>query len=104
MVVVLVLVVGGTLLLIAGLVVATALALAWLALERWLPGIRGAEALKEIAQTPESVAALPASPDFAIALPGGGPTPRTGSTDSPDATRFKEALSDSAELQQALVA
>ena len=101
LVVVLVLVLGGTVLLIAGLVVAAALALVWLALERWLPGIRRAEALKEAAQTPEAVAALPASPDFAVALPGSGATPRAGSTDSPDATRFKQALSDAAELQQA---
>ena len=59
------------------------------------------EALREDAQTPEAVAALPTSPDFAIALPGSGVTPRSGSTDSPDATRFKQALTDAAELQQA---
>ncbi|MDX6526813.1 MAG: hypothetical protein QOI43_2324, partial [Gaiellales bacterium] len=100
-VVVIVLVLGGTPALVAGLAIAALLVLAWLALERWLPGIRRADALREQAQTPAAVAALPASPDFQIALPGSGTTPRRGQSDSPEATRFKQALVDAAELQQA---
>ena len=100
-IVVLVLVLGGTPLVVAGLIVAAVLALVWLALERWLPGIRRARALEEEAQTPGAVALLPTSPDFAIAVPGSGATPRSGSSDSADASRFKRALTDAAELQQA---
>jgi hypothetical protein len=100
LVVVVVLLTGGTPALVAGLAIAALLVLVWLALERWLPGIRRANALREDAQTPAGVAELPTSPDFRIALPGSGTTPRTGATDSPDATRFKEALLDSAVLQQ----
>jgi hypothetical protein len=99
-VVAVVLIVGGTAVLVAGLVVAALLALVWLVLERWLPGIRRANALREDAQTPAAVASLPTSPDFEIAVPGSGATPHGGSSDSPAATRFKEALVDAAELQQ----
>jgi hypothetical protein len=42
--------------------------------------------------TVQQVDAMPASPDFHIGTPSAGPAPHTGSVDSPEATRFKEAL------------
>jgi len=47
----------------------------------------------------DPVAVLPLSPDFVLRAPGDPTAPHTGSTDSPEATRFKTALRD---LQQAL--
>jgi len=43
---------------------------------------------------PDPTGELPLSPNFVISLPGENVRPRPGQTDSPDATRFKEALHD----------
>jgi hypothetical protein len=67
---------------------------------RWTRTIRAADRLREQQQTPAAVAELPASPDFRIAQPGSGSTPHTGTTDSAEATRYKQALVDAARLQQ----
>lgn len=61
-------------------------------LRGWLQGVRLSDSLREENQTPESVDALPKSPDFTLSQPGAGVVPSTGATDSLEATRFKSAL------------
>jgi hypothetical protein len=43
---------------------------------------------------PSPVGALPTSADFVVSLPGEGVRPTAGGTDSPEAVRFKQALTD----------
>src|SRR5262249_43591089 len=52
------------------------------------------DSIREENQTPESVDRLPRSPDFVLSEPGSGFTPRFGSSDSPEAMRFKTGLRD----------
>jgi hypothetical protein len=69
--------------------------------------IQVSDSLLEQNQTPESVDALPASPDFTLTDPDPATTSITlsdGGTDSPTAARFKEALKTIAELVQASTA
>src|SRR5262249_58736379 len=93
--------VSGLAAVIVCVVLAAIFAVAWVVLERVVVSLRRADTLREEAQTPAAVAELPKSPDFAIAVPGSGAVPHRGSTDSAEATRFKEALVDTAVLQQA---
>jgi hypothetical protein len=65
-------------------------------LKKWKQDIKNAEALEPGNFTPAGVADMPASPDFSISYPD-APKPFTtvsGGTDSAEATRFKEALTD----------
>ncbi|QIG49954.1 hypothetical protein G5V57_20830 [Nordella sp. HKS 07] len=67
------------------------------ALYRALRTLRATDSLKEFGQTPASVDALPASPDFTLAVPGTTVNPVTlqeGGTDSAEGARFKTALKD----------
>ena len=57
--------------------------------------------IREGNQTAGSVDRLPRSPDFVIAEPDSGFTPKRGSTDSPEAARFKSALKDAYALIEA---
>jgi hypothetical protein len=63
-------------------------------LGRWAEQIKQADAIREENQTPQSVDALPRSPDFVLSEPGAGFTPRLGATDSVEAARFKTGLKD----------
>lgn len=62
-----------------------------------LRSIRIADALREENQTPASIDALPASPDFTLTDPGvatAAVTLTSGGTDSAEAARFKQALKE----------
>ena len=87
------------------LVVAIALFVAAFFLSRRLTAVnnalRAADLLREVNQTPESIAKLPAVSDFRITEINSGFVPRTGGTDSVEATRFKTSLRDSFTLVQA---
>lgn len=64
-------------------------------LKKWKEQIKNAEALDPENFTPAGVAAMPSSPDFTISYPNAPKPFTTGSgTDSAEATRFKEALTD----------
>jgi hypothetical protein len=60
-----------------------------------------AHVIAEAGQTPASMSDLPSSPDFVLSAPGTTVRPTTGSTDSPTAARFKDALRDSFSLLSA---
>ncbi|MGH9248000.1 MAG: hypothetical protein ACRD0W_00545 [Acidimicrobiales bacterium] len=77
---------------ILGVVVVAVAVAAWRLLDRWYVALRRAARLREGNQTPEAVDDLPRSPDFVLSEPGSGVRPRTGTSDSPEATRFKGAL------------
>jgi hypothetical protein len=92
----------------AGIVLAavplTAGAVTTFELLRALGRIRAADSLREEGQTPASVDALPASPDFALTDPASGDdtvTLERGGTDSPEGARFKAAVRDLNTLVQA---
>jgi len=74
-------------------------------LVRKLREVRRADSLLEQNQTPASVDALPASPDFTLTIPSTGPdatvTLTRGGTDSPEGARFRTALRDLHALVQA---
>ncbi|MGB7537145.1 MAG: hypothetical protein WBM17_01280 [Anaerolineales bacterium] len=76
--------------------VGTALAaLAVYLIRRLVPALRqarAADALHSDGLTPDSVRRLPASPNFAVGSPKSVPVPVLGSTDSPEAVRYKESL------------
>jgi hypothetical protein len=63
-------------------------------LRRWQRGLALATSIREDRQTPASVDDLPRVSNFVISRPDSGFTPRAGSTDSVEATRFKSALKD----------
>jgi len=67
----------------------------------WQASAGRENSIAEAGQTPASVATLPASPDFTLSAPGSAFRPSPGSTDSPVAARFKDALRDSYTLLQA---
>ena len=62
--------------------------------------VQDAESVLEKNQTPESVNDLPNSPDFRITDMGEGFKPTRGSTDSPEASRYKTALRDTYDFVQ----
>ncbi len=87
--------------LLIGLVVLGAL----IALALWLLKVKSEEApalsIQENDQTPAEVASLPDNPGFTLSAPGAGSSTPTGTTDSPMAVRFKQALGDSYALVDA---
>jgi hypothetical protein len=79
-----------------GLILAIAVVVAAFLLSRAISRFNtrsdGAASLVSDQRTPESVDEMPKSPDFRIGIPGQGPAPNPGTTDSVEGTRFKEAL------------
>lgn len=71
----------------AAVVVAAAAWIAW-----QFRTARAADVLNPETRTPASVEDLRLSPDFHIGVPGTGPAPQIGTTDSTEAQRFKDAL------------
>ena len=64
-------------------------------LKKWRKQIKDAEMLSPESFTPEAVQEMPKSPDFTISSPGAPSKFVTGGVaDSPEATRFKAALTD----------
>ncbi len=84
---------------VAGIAFAVAIAAAgiWLfvLLRKWETGAAPAEAITEQNQTAAAVDQLPKNPTFALSDPGSTFRPPTGTTDSPTAVNFKNALRDS---------
>ncbi len=72
-------------------VVLVAIAL-FIFLRRLTINIQNAEGVLPEQQTPESVDELPTIPDFRVTELGDPYVPQTGVSDSPEATRFKQAL------------
>jgi hypothetical protein len=83
------------------LALGTGLAYASWVLRGWQASADRESAVAETGQTPASVTTLPKSPDFALSAPGRAFRAAAGSTDSPVAARFKDALRDSYTLRQA---
>ena len=79
-----------------GVVVGAALigAAVWIlrATDRDLRRRRALRGLSPDNRTPDGIDRLPKSPDFRIGIPGRAAAPSIGDTDSPEATRFKNAL------------
>jgi hypothetical protein len=92
LIVLLLLLVSPPVALVAGAVLIVLGILAFRLLDRLLKRLKAAEALRLEAATAESVDELPKSPDFKVGTPGVDPAPSSGSTDSAEAERFKEAL------------
>jgi hypothetical protein len=84
---------GGILIGIGGVAIAGLVAL-FRQLQQWAKQIEQADSIREENQTPESVDELPKSPDFVLTEPGSSFKPSQGTTDSPEAVRFKTALKD----------
>jgi hypothetical protein len=82
-----------------------ALAIAAVVMALWVGNLMKrqteAESILPENRTPEAIDQMPKSPNFEIGVPGTVPAPVQGATDSPDATRFKEALRNSAVLLEA---
>lgn len=91
-------VIGGAFLIVLGLVVAAALALATAALWRARASIARADVLREEDLTPAAIDRLPPTPDFHLAAPASGFTPHVDGTDSAEAVHFKSALREVAAL------
>jgi hypothetical protein len=70
-------------------------------LTSWARALRTSDLIRESNQTPEAIDSLPPVSDFKITEPGSGFVPRTGGSDSIEATRFKAALRDSFQLIRA---
>ena len=91
---------GGTLFAItASAVTAISLAL-FIVLRRLTRDVNNAESILPEEQTPASVDELPNSPDFHITEIDDPFVPQTGTTDSPEARRFKSALRDNFDFVQ----
>lgn len=89
-----------------GVLIAGAAISAWLL--RLRRAVRRSDGLREDNQTPESIDALPASPDFALSAPDGSAaaaavTLSSGGADSAEGARFKTALRDVGAVLQASV-
>jgi hypothetical protein len=84
---------GGIVVAIGGVAIAALITL-FRQLQQWTNQIAQADSIREENQTPESVDKLPKSPDFVLAKPGSGVKPSQGTTDSAEATRFKDAIKD----------
>src|SRR6266850_4663454 len=102
LIVVLLLVLGASVaLLAAGIAVAGGLVYAWRALTNWSKDVHAADSLKSDNQTPQSVDAIPKSPDFRLTSPEENISPTVGgAADSPNAVRFKSSLKDMYRLLQ----
>jgi hypothetical protein len=88
-----------------GLPVGVALLAGLAALARWLWRLQAqsapALAIEQAGQTPAAVGELPHNPAFTLSEPGSAHSTPTGSSDSPTAARFKQALGDSFALLDA---
>ncbi|RKS28633.1 hypothetical protein BJ917_1529 [Pseudomonas sp. WPR_5_2] len=84
---------------IVGILMAAALIIGGIWLYRYLKNVQKAmaatQSIQQSNQTPTAVAQLPQSPDFTLQQPGSAVRPTTGTSDSPTAVRFKNALFDS---------
>jgi hypothetical protein len=96
---ILLLLVGGTAALIIGIAVVVVGIAVTLYLTRVVAELERVDPLYEAGQTVQGVADLPTSADFTISRPGDDVTPTTGDTDSVEAMRFKAALTDAAILR-----
>jgi hypothetical protein len=67
---------------------------------RWHVDPRASDLVRETGQTPEAIAQMAGVADFVIREPGSGVVPRSGGTDSIEASRFKQALSETFEIVQ----
>lgn len=67
----------------------------------WVRSLQPYDRLREENQTPAAVDTLPMSPEFHVFEPGEDFSTSTGDSDSPEATKFKEALSDLFDLTSA---
>lgn len=78
------------------LIAAAVAGLGWLVrkVAEWEKLLAPSESLREDNQTPDAVRRLPNSPDFRVIEPGETFRPTQGATDSPEAVRFKTALTD----------
>jgi hypothetical protein len=95
LIVVLLLLAGtGGVLLVVGLAIAAGLVVLWRRLREWQRRDAAVISLREENQTPAAVDQLPRSPDFRLAKPGENVPVRLGTTDSPEAVRFKRAIGD----------
>jgi hypothetical protein len=99
LVIALVLLIALGLWLIAALLLVIAVVLVLRTLGRYVSA--PAQALREENQVPAAVDQFPRSPDFVLADPGMNVRPTTGTSDSPVAARFKDALRDSYTLLSA---
>jgi hypothetical protein len=84
---------------IALLVLSALVAGACLLLRRWRQSAAREQSIGET-QPPSAVASLPKNPGFVLSQPGSTVTSPPGSSDSPAAMRFKDALRDSYLLRQ----
>ena len=67
-------------------------------LRQWATADTASQAVSEAGQTPASVATMPTSRNFVLSDPGSTFVPTLGGADSPTATRFNTALTDSFSL------
>jgi hypothetical protein len=104
LVLLLMLLIGGPFALLVGLIVIAGLIYLYQLFKRLLKELEPSQAIREEDQTPQSVDALPRSPDFKITEPGSGFTPHTGTTDSVEAVKFKTGLKEAYTLIQASTA
>lgn len=70
-------------------------------LRGWTADEQVSQTLSQAGQTAASVATYPASSNFALSTPGSSFVPTLGGTDSPTATRFNTALTQSFQLNEA---
>jgi hypothetical protein len=85
----------------AGVAVAGGLVYGWRVLTNWSKDVQAADSLKSDNQSPQSVDAIPRSPDFRLTSPEENISPTVGgATDSANAVRFKSSLKDMYRLLQ----
>lgn len=82
-------------------IVISALGYVYYQLGRWEKERAPAESVREANQKPETVDALPQSPDFRLIDIGETFTPSPGTSDSPEAVNFKAALKETYTLVEA---
>jgi len=88
-------------LLAAGLVAAAGLVYLWRVMTNWSKDLQIADSVKAENQTPQSVDAIPNSPDFHLSTPEANFSPTVGgATDNANAIRFKDSLKDTYRLLQ----
>ncbi len=101
LVILFVLLIGGTALIIAGLAIAGALVALWRKLLQAVKDLASATAFSSSGQTVASVDAIPPSPDFHLSTPDENFLPTVnGATDNAQAVQFKTSLKDMYRLMQ----
>lgn len=83
---------------VAALAVLGASLYAFRLLRQWAQQEQASQTLSQAGQTPASVAGYPASSNFVLSTPGSSFVPTLGGANSPTATRFDTALSQSFQL------